>query len=227
MVRPLAADTNFSTSPHEARTFCPLRNVLSWSQRTCARTHPGRFGQNTEAGPERAYIGFEVEVVTASEKQPRAPQPAVLPCSTWGPLTPAPLAEIASRAARIQGMEVRDEPALEPNHVCGIPPERSIIIVQGVLQLLPRETRVHRPVDQFFRAFARSGGTRPSAGSCPARLRQDATAQQEGMRHHLRLRGLRAPPPRPPGRSSASASTSTRCRRPWRRTALVHPGALA
>jgi hypothetical protein len=133
--------------------------------------------------------------VTAPEKQPRAPQPAVLPCSTWGPPTPAPLVEIPSRATRMQGMEVRDEPAFEPNHVYRIAPERRIIIVQGVLQLLPRETSVmHRPVDQFFRAFARSGGTSPSAGSCPARLRQDATAQHEGMRHHLRLRGLRAPP---------------------------------
>jgi hypothetical protein len=95
----------------------------------------------------------------------------------------------------MQVMEVRNEPALEPNHVYGIPPERTIIIIQGVLQLLPRETSaVHRLVDQFFRAFARSGGTRPSAGSCPARLRQDATAPTEGMRHHLRLRGLRAPP---------------------------------
>ena len=112
-----------------------------------------------------------------------------------GPTDATPLAQTPSRATRMQGMEVRDEPALEPNHVYRIAPERRIIIVQGVLQLLPRETSaMHRPVDQFFRAFARSDGTSPSAGSCPARLRQDATAQHEGMRHQLVLRGLRAPP---------------------------------
>ncbi len=52
-------------------------------------------------------------------------------------------------------LEVRDEPTVEPNHGYVIPPDRSIIIVRGVLQLLPREGRgAHHPIDQFFRALA-------------------------------------------------------------------------
>ncbi len=65
------------------------------------------------------------------------------------------LAEILARATTMPVMEVHDEATVEPNHVYVIPPARSMIIVHGTLQLLPREAGgVHRPVDQFFRALA-------------------------------------------------------------------------
>jgi len=64
------------------------------------------------------------------------------------------LAEILSRVTKMPVMEVHEEATVEPNHVYVIPPDRSMIIAGGSLQLLPREGGLHRPVDQFFRALA-------------------------------------------------------------------------
>ncbi len=118
------------------------------------------------------------------------------------PSHPSALAEILSRATKMPVLEVRDEPTVEPNHVYVIPPDRSMIIVGGVLQLLPREGRgAHHPVDQFFRTLATeqrhraigvvlSGtGTDGTIGLKDIKAEggitfaQDATAQQEGMPH--------------------------------------------
>ena len=111
------------------------------------------------------------------------------------------LAEILSRATKMPVMEVHDDATVEPNHVYVIPPDRSMIIVRGALQLLPREGGVHRPVDQFFRALAEdrrhqaigvvlSGtatdgtlGLEAIKGEGGITFAQDATAQHEGMPH--------------------------------------------
>ena len=76
------------------------------------------------------------------------------------PTRPSLLAEILSRATRMPVIEVHDEPAVEPNHVYVIPPDRDMIIADGVLKLLPRtEVRgQHRPIDQFFRSLAKDQG---------------------------------------------------------------------
>ena len=47
------------------------------------------------------------------------------------PSHPSALAEILSRATKMPVLEVRDEPAVESNHVYVIPPDRSIVIVRG------------------------------------------------------------------------------------------------
>ncbi|HUE69334.1 MAG TPA: chemotaxis protein CheB [Pirellulaceae bacterium] len=118
------------------------------------------------------------------------------------PSHPSALAEILSRATKMPVLEVRDEPTVEPNNVYVIPPDRSIIIVQGVLQLLPREGRgAHHPIDQFFRALAteqrhRAIGVVLSGTATDGTIgleeikaeggitfAQDATAQHEGMPH--------------------------------------------
>jgi two-component system CheB/CheR fusion protein len=109
------------------------------------------------------------------------------------------LAEILSRATKMPVMEVREEATVEPNHVYVIPPDRSMIIVGGALQLLPREGGLHRPVDQFFRALAEdrkhqaigvvlSGtasdgtiGLEAIKGEGGITFAQDETAQHEGM----------------------------------------------
>ncbi len=98
-------------------------------------------------------------------------------------------------------MEVNEEATVEPNHVYVIPPDRSMILVRGALQLLPREGGLHRPVDQFFRALAEdrrhqaigvvlSGtasdgtvGLEAIKGEGGITFAQDATAQHEGMPH--------------------------------------------
>jgi two-component system CheB/CheR fusion protein len=65
------------------------------------------------------------------------------------------LAAILSRATRMPVTEVHDEPAVEPNHVYVIPPNRCMGIASGVLQLAPREKAGNlRVVDRFFRALA-------------------------------------------------------------------------
>src|SRR5205823_7468558 len=50
------------------------------------------------------------------------------------------LAEILSRSTRMPVNEVKDEPTVLPNHVYVIPPDRSMIIANGALKLLPRQT---------------------------------------------------------------------------------------
>src|SRR5881394_3893732 len=66
------------------------------------------------------------------------------------------LAEILSRATRMPVEEVKDEPRVQPNRVYVIPPDRSMIIGDGVLKLLPRrEVRgQHHPVDLFLESLA-------------------------------------------------------------------------
>ena len=68
------------------------------------------------------------------------------------------LAGILSRATGMPVTEVSDEPQVEPNHVYVIPPNQSIVIVRGHLRLLPRDERVHHPIDQFFRSLAEHQG---------------------------------------------------------------------
>ena len=112
------------------------------------------------------------------------------------------LAEILSRATKMSVTEVHDESTVEPNHVYVIPPDRSMVIALGALQLLPREGQgLHRPVDQFFRSLAEdrrhqaigvvlSGtasdgtlGLEAIKAEGGITFAQDATAQHEGMPH--------------------------------------------
>jgi two-component system CheB/CheR fusion protein len=112
------------------------------------------------------------------------------------------LAEILSRVTRMPVTEVRDEPKVEPNHVYVIPPDQSMIMVDGNLQLQPRESRgVHHPIDRFFRALAEHQGhqaigvvlsgtaTDGTIGLEAIKAEggitfaQDNTAQHEGMPH--------------------------------------------
>ena len=118
------------------------------------------------------------------------------------PSHPSALTEILSRTTKMPVLEVRDEPTVEPNHVYVIPPDRSMIIARGVLQLLPRGGRgAPHPVDQFFRSLADelrhkaigvvlSGtatdgtiGLEAIKGEGGITFAQDATAQHEGMPH--------------------------------------------
>ncbi len=112
------------------------------------------------------------------------------------------LAEILSRATTMPVTEVRDELKVEPNCVYVIPPGQSMVIAQGALQLLPRAAqKIHRPVDQFFRALGEdrkhqaigvvlSGtasdgtlGLEAIKAEGGITFAQDVTAQHEGMPH--------------------------------------------
>jgi two-component system, chemotaxis family, CheB/CheR fusion protein len=112
------------------------------------------------------------------------------------------LAEILSRSSSMPVMEVREEVGVEANRVYVIPPDRSMIIAAGALQLLPREGRgAHHPIDQFFRALAKeqrhqaigvvlSGtandgtmGLEEIKAEGGITFAQDGTAQHDGMPH--------------------------------------------
>ncbi|MBL8897486.1 MAG: response regulator [Planctomycetes bacterium] len=116
------------------------------------------------------------------------------------PSHPSALAEILSRATRMTVTEVLGASRVEPNHVYVIPPDHSIVFEQGLLQLLPRETKgIHKPVDQLFRSLAenrrhRAIGVVLSGTATDGTLgleaikaeggitfAQDETAQHEGM----------------------------------------------
>jgi two-component system, chemotaxis family, CheB/CheR fusion protein len=116
------------------------------------------------------------------------------------PTHPSALAEILARATKMPVAEVLDASVVEPNRVYVIPPGRCMVIADGTLQLLPRESQgLHRPVDQFFRALAddrrhRAIGVVLSGTASDGTLgleaikaeggitfAQDATAQHEGM----------------------------------------------
>ena len=52
--------------------------------------------------------------------------------------------------------QVKDEPRVQPNRVYVIPPDRSMVIADGSLKLLPRRPSrgQHHPIDQFLESLA-------------------------------------------------------------------------
>ncbi|HET6574058.1 MAG TPA: chemotaxis protein CheB [Fimbriiglobus sp.] len=66
------------------------------------------------------------------------------------------LAEILGRSTAMPVIEVHDEPRVEPNHVYVIPPNRTMLMTDGHLKLVPRsEVRgQHRSIDTFLRSLA-------------------------------------------------------------------------
>jgi PAS domain S-box-containing protein len=67
------------------------------------------------------------------------------------------LAEILARATAMPVTEVHDEPRVQPNCVYVIPPNRTMLLTEGHLKLVPRaEIRgQHRSIDSFLRSLAR------------------------------------------------------------------------
>ena len=111
------------------------------------------------------------------------------------------LADILACSTTMPVVEVKDEPPVLANHVYVIPPNRTMVMTDGHLRLLPREEGrgLHRPIDAFFRSLAEqdshqavgvilSGtGTDGTLGLAAIKAEggitfaQDGTAQQDGM----------------------------------------------
>jgi two-component system CheB/CheR fusion protein len=66
------------------------------------------------------------------------------------------LAEILSRATELPVAEIEDGVRVEPDHVYVIPPDCDLLIAQGRLELIPRESPrgQHHPIDSFLRSLA-------------------------------------------------------------------------
>ena len=123
------------------------------------------------------------------------------------------LATLLARVTSMTVIEVHDEPRLEPNHIYVIPPNRSMLILDGKLSLVDRAPGIHRPVDIFLEALAESsrsscnrrrpirdgqrrhdgGASDQGGGRDHIRARRDRRALRDAeKRHQLRLRRLRA-----------------------------------
>jgi two-component system CheB/CheR fusion protein len=66
------------------------------------------------------------------------------------------LAELLSEATAIEVSEVTGDTRVEPNHVYVIPPSKGLILVEGMLQLVPRSLfgSAHMPIDSFLKTLA-------------------------------------------------------------------------
>ena len=64
--------------------------------------------------------------------------------------------EILTRVTSMPVMQVTDEPLIERNHVYVIPPNRTMLLTDGHLKLVPREALrgQHRSIDAFLRSLA-------------------------------------------------------------------------
>jgi len=67
------------------------------------------------------------------------------------------LTEFCSRYSSMPTLEVKDGLPIKPNHIYIIPPNTSMSISNGTLNLVPRKKRgdMHHPIDTFFQSLAR------------------------------------------------------------------------
>jgi two-component system CheB/CheR fusion protein len=78
------------------------------------------------------------------------------------PKHPSILTEILSRTTAMPVVEVKHGMRVEPCHVYVMPPNTSMTIVGGVLNLAPRsdDRGLHMPIDHFLRSLAEDAGIR-------------------------------------------------------------------
>ncbi len=78
------------------------------------------------------------------------------------PYTKSLLSEILGRITQMPVLEVTDGMSVEQNHVYVIPPNKKMVISQGVLKLTPREytNGKHMPVDSLFFSLASDRGSK-------------------------------------------------------------------
>jgi len=103
--------------------------------------------------------GLEAFSELLSNLPPDVPIPIVL-VQHLDPKHSSLLADLLTRTTPLPVVEVRPGTRLEPAHVYVIPPNTTMTITGGVLQLSPREpTRApHMPVDTFLRSLAEDRG---------------------------------------------------------------------
>lgn len=94
-----------------------------------------------------------------------------LPCSTGmafvlvqhlDPLHKSMLTEILSKVTLMPVTEIQGNIAVNPDHVYVIPPNKSLVILHGVLNLLSREelTKIPLPIDYFLNSLAEDQGNK-------------------------------------------------------------------
>ena len=90
------------------------------------------------------------------------------------------LTEILGRATTMTVVEAEQLMRVEANHLYIIPPNRDLEVLDGVLTLVPRQTRsaIHMPIDQFFLSLSR----RQKEGAIAVVLSGTASDGTLGMR---------------------------------------------
>jgi two-component system CheB/CheR fusion protein len=125
------------------------------------------------AGPGRGPDGFPVVGIGASaggleafsELLSRLPPDvplAIVLVQHLDPTHSSLLTELLTRTTPMPVIEVRPGTRVEPSHVYVIPPNTTMTIQGGILQLSPRASAVtpHMPIDIFFRSLAEDVGDR-------------------------------------------------------------------
>ncbi|HTK85642.1 MAG TPA: chemotaxis protein CheB, partial [Patescibacteria group bacterium] len=65
------------------------------------------------------------------------------------------LSDILSKSTKLPVLEATHGMAIRPNHVYIIPPNKSMTVSRGILQILPRSAfGPHLPIDHFMRSLA-------------------------------------------------------------------------
>lgn len=84
---------------------------------------------------------------------------ALILISHLDPSHESALTQILARSTKLPVLEILNNQLVVPNHVYVIPPNTSLRIAQGRLQLTPRSgMKVHRPIDIFFESLAQDRG---------------------------------------------------------------------
>ena len=91
--------------------------------------------------------------------------------------------EILTRVTSMPVMQVTDEPLIERNHVYVIPPNRTMLLTDGHLKLVPREALQgqHRSIDAFLRSLAEDQ-THHAIGIILSRTGTDGTLGIEAIK---------------------------------------------
>jgi two-component system CheB/CheR fusion protein len=104
-----------------------------------------------------------VEAFSALLRQtPEDPQIAFVLISHLDPHHESILAQLLANQTPMPVVQVRNDIAVECNHVYVIPPNQEMVISGGTLKLQPRAEGVHRhmPIDTFFRSLAEARGAK-------------------------------------------------------------------
>ena len=106
-------------------------------------------------------VGFgasagELEAFTQLlEQMPEDPGMALVLVQHLDPQHASILTELLARSTKMKVQQVKNDTEVRPNRVYVIPPNKDMVITDGVLRLEPRPPSVpHMPIDRFFRSLA-------------------------------------------------------------------------
>ena len=131
-----------------------------------AEAHVADAERQTETGTKRVHKPFFIVGIGASAGGYEAVSQLLEAISSetgmafvlvqhLDPSHESKLSELLSRSTKMPVVEIRSETVVEPNHVYVIPPNRSLTISEGALQLKPRRgTGSTLAVDEFFQSLA-------------------------------------------------------------------------